>query len=117
LAHAALSVLRRQLTQDVVCLSVHPPEQLVDELDERAPQTRAHVQRPEGRQRHEGDAVRPARASRDRLAVVPERQVGDDEREVPVAPEQAPARVFEYVGDASRRLHQPVDDQLGAPVD
>jgi hypothetical protein len=52
--HAALGVLRRQLAQDVVCLSVHAPEQLVDELDERAPQTRANVQRPEGRQRHDG---------------------------------------------------------------
>jgi hypothetical protein len=115
--HDALRVPRRQLTQDVVRLLAHPPEQLVDEFDERAPQTPAYIQRPEGGQRHDSDAVCPARASRHRPAVVPEWQVGDDDREVPVAPEQAAARALEDVGDASRRLHQPVDDQLGAPVD
>ena len=47
----------------------------------------------------------------------PQREIGDDEAEVPVAVKQPPPSGVEDLGRRSRRVDEPVDQELRPPVD
>jgi len=57
------------------------------------------------------------RASGDRPPTEPQRQIGDDDAEVPVARQQPPPGRVEDLGRRSRRVDEPVDQELRPPID
>ena len=92
-------------------------DQLADELEERPPQSRREVQRAEGGKRDDGDPVRRADLPRDGAAADPQREVGDDDAEIPVRVQQLAPRRVDNLRRRSRRRHEAVHRQLGPPLD
>src|SRR5204862_1503441 len=87
-------------------------DQLADEFEERPPQSRREVQRAEGGQRDDGDPVRRADLARDGAAADPQREVSDDDAEIPVRIQQLAPRCIDDLARLSRRSDEAVHGQL-----
>ena len=75
------------------------------------------MQRAEGWQRDDGDPVRRADPPRDGAAADPQREVGDDDAEIPVRVQELAPRRIDDLGRLSRRSDEAVHRQLGPPLD
>jgi uncharacterized protein involved in exopolysaccharide biosynthesis len=65
--------------------------QLADELEERSAKSRRKVQSPEGRERDDRDPVRAADLPGDGPAADAQRDIGDDDAQIPVLVQQPAA--------------------------
>jgi hypothetical protein len=92
-------------------------DKLADQGEERPVEAASKLDRAEGRERHDGDAVRHSNPALDDVPPDAEWEVGHHDHQVPVRVEQLLAPRIDDLCERSRRVDQSVDDELCLPAD